>query len=179
MQLYNPTPLWKPLCYITFSPSVWTQHTPISILNAVNNNISTWYTFRDPRHFESFGLMWTMLVVFVQIMMLIKSFKFRYWCEPIRMQSDRHEQFVVRLRCDYCYHMLSIIKCENQQPVTGPNHDHVTDSTITWPNGASNWARKIGFQHNSSYWDCEKQNVSSQQNHIIFDKSLIFLQLTL
>ena len=125
-------------------------------MSAVNNNISKLYTFRDPSHFELIGLMSAIFVIFVQITMLLKSFKFRYWCEPIRMQSDRYEQFVLKLRCDYRYHLLSIISCEDQQPTTGPNHDHVTDSNITLPISTSNSARKKWKSTHNSYCNCRK-----------------------
>ena len=133
-----------------------------SIISGVNNHILTRCTFRDPSHFELIELMSAIFVILVQITMLLMRFNFRYWRQPIRMHEDRHEQFVLKMRCDYLYHLWSIINCEDQQPSTGPNLDHVTDSIISWPISASNWARKSVIHNKNPHCNSEKQNVSSR-----------------
>ena len=84
---------------------------------------------------------------------------------------------MLKLRCDFRYHLLSVIKCEDQQPTTGQNHNHVTDWNITRPISASNWARKSVVQHKNPYCSSEKQNVSSRYFHINLDKTLICFNL--
>ena len=108
----------------------------------MNNHILPRYTVRDPSHFELFELMLAIFVIFVQIKMQFKKFNFRYWRQPIRMQLNQHELFALKLRCGHRYHLLSILRCQDHQLTTGWNHDHVTNSNITWLISATNWERK-------------------------------------
>ena len=104
----------------------------------MNNRISARYTIHDPSPFQLSELMSAIFVIFVQIMMLLKRFKFRYWRQPIRMQKDQHETFVLKMQCAYRFHLLSIIRNEDsQQSTTGQNRNHVTNSKVTSPISAN------------------------------------------
>ena len=113
------------------------QHTPTSFISAVNKIISTRCTFHDPSHFHLIESMSAIFAIFFHITMLLIRFIFVIGISESVCSAI--EQFMLELKCDFHYHLLSIIRCEDEQPTTGPNQDHVTNSNNIGPNNARKW----------------------------------------
>ena len=77
----------------------------------------------------------------VQITMLPKRFKFRDWCQSIALQSD-HCLLLCRSDGDGRYHLVYVIRHEDQRPTTSQDQDQVIDLR----NNLTNYCQQLDTQ---------------------------------